>query len=72
MSARYAIITTPINPTEKEKTKMLFQFTISQNKRELMSINDTNAVKVHTLVNTANRNAKYKKDFLTYTYKKLK
>ena len=51
---------------------MPFQFTISQNKRELMSINDTNAVKVHTLVNTANRNAKYKKDFLTYTYKKLK
>jgi len=51
---------------------MLYTFTISQNKRELMSINDTNAVKVHQLVQTANRNAKYKKDFLTYSYKRAK
>jgi hypothetical protein len=50
----------------------MFTFTISQGKKELMSINDTNAVKVHTLVTTANRNAKYKKDLLTYSYRRTK
>jgi len=50
----------------------MYTFTISQNKRELMSINDVNAVKVHQLVKTANKNAKYKKDLLTYSYKKFK
>jgi hypothetical protein len=50
----------------------MFTFTISQGKRELMSINDKNAVKVHQLVKTANANAKYKKDYLTYTYRRAK
>jgi len=50
----------------------MYTFTITQNKKELMSINDTNAVKVHQLVQTANRNAKYKKDFLSYTYRRAK
>jgi len=50
----------------------MYTFTISQGKRELMSINDKNAVKVHALVQTANANAKYKKDFLSYTYRRAK
>ena len=50
----------------------MFTFTISQGKKELMSINDTNAAKVHTLVTTANRNTKYKKDLLTYSYRRTK
>ena len=37
-----------------------------------MTINDTNAVKVHALVTTANKNAKYKKDYMTYTYRRIK
>ena len=50
----------------------MYQFTISQNKKELMSFNSVNAVQAHSLVKTANANAKYKKDYMTYTYKKIK
>ena len=50
----------------------MFAFTISQNKRELMTINDKNAVNVHALVTTANKNAKYKKDLMSYTYRRIK
>jgi hypothetical protein len=50
----------------------MFTFTISQGKRELMSFNAKNAVQAHSLVTTANANAKYKKDYLTYTYRRAK
>ena len=50
----------------------MYAFTISQNKKELMTINDTTAVKVHALVNTANKNAKYKKDLMSYSYRRIK
>ena len=50
----------------------MYKFTITQNKKELMSFNSVNAVQAHGLVKTANANAKYKKDFLSYSYKKIK
>jgi len=51
---------------------MLYTFTISQNKKEVLSFNSSNAVQAHSLVTLANHNAKYKKDFLTYTYRRAK
>ena len=50
----------------------MFTFTIIQGKQELMSFNAKNAVQAHSLVTTANSNAKYKKDFLSYTYRRAK
>ena len=50
----------------------MFQFDIVQGKKVLMSFNDKNAVQAHSLVKVANSNAKYKKAFLTYSYRKLK
>ena len=50
----------------------MFTFTISQGKKELMSFNSKNAVQAHSLVKTANSNAKYKKDYLTYSYRRTK
>lgn len=51
---------------------MLYTFTVTQGKKELFSFNDKNAVQAHSLVNTANRNAKYKKDHLSYSYRRAK
>ena len=50
----------------------MFTFTITPGKKELMSFNSVNAVQAHSLVKTANANAKYKKDFLSYTYRRAK
>jgi len=51
---------------------MLFTFSIIQDKREVLSFNSKNAVQAHSLVTLANKNAKYKKDFLTYSYRRAK
>jgi len=50
----------------------MLTFTILQGKKELMSFNSKNAVQAHSLVTTANANAKYKKDYLTYSYRRAK
>ena len=50
----------------------MFTFTITQGKKELMSFNSKNAVQAHSLVSVANANAKYKKDYLSYSYRKVK
>jgi len=50
----------------------MYTFTITQNKKELMSFNDKTAVQAHSLVKTANSNAKYKKDYLSYSYRRIK
>jgi hypothetical protein len=51
---------------------MLYTFTISQNRKEVLSFNSSNAVQAYSLITLANRNAKYKKDFLSYSYKRIK
>ena len=50
----------------------MFTFSIIQNKREVLSFNSKNAVQAHSLVTLANANAKYKKDHLTYSYRRAK
>lgn len=50
----------------------MFTFSIIQGKKEVLSFNSANAVQAHSLVTLANKNAKYKKDYLTYSYRRAK
>ena len=46
----------------------MYNFTIKQGKKTILSFVDKNAVKAHQIVTTANALAKYKSQRLTYSY----
>ena len=46
----------------------MYNFTIKQGKKTILSFADKNAVKAHSIVTTANSIAKYKTQQMSYTY----
>jgi hypothetical protein len=46
----------------------MYNFTITQGKKTILSFVDKNAVKAHQIVTTANALAKYKSQRLSYSY----